>query len=283
MNKIFNKKIVFWAAAVLVVFLMSCSTVLVLKTFFKKNNTANQSAGQGLKSAEVINKLNIGLAGELVKSGYNRQINLNATINYTMDDYNFELAFDSNNSILLSVDKNPNDNQAIKNKIVGFMEDNGLSLADYRILKPNKDLEYLTYVNGDTVCQFSNTKNGSDVKLAYYEVVCLDKKVMQDKYAQVNKLLAIYKKSGYEADFSQVAIRTGSGQDQAYAIVDLNSDKKGQKLLFVATKNSWDYLGDLLSGGKQYSNGKYSITPELKKKIEDPKYEALLRGVIAKG
>lgn len=284
MNKKFNNKIIFWSAAVLIVLFVACSTVLILKTIFSKQKAINQSAGQVLDSAEIIKRFSEKPVKSLSGDSYGRQMNLTATLKYRLDSKNYELLIESKDAMLFSIDKSVlSDTKVVKGEVAGFMKSNGFSKVYYKPYGSDGDLEYSTYANSSTVCQFSNTKSTSQVKFLSLAMVCLDKKVIQDKYVQVDKLLATDKKTKQLNDFSQALIQTESKGNLAYATISLNSNKSHRKLLFAATGNSWEYLGDLLAGGKQYSNGKYSITPELRQSIKNSKYGDFLSTVLAIG
>lgn len=284
MNKIFNKKIIFWVEAVLIVLFVAFSTVLILKTIFSKQKVINQSAGQVLDSAEIVKSFSDKPVKSLSGDSYGRQMNLIATLKYKLDDKDYELLVESKDSMLFSVDKSVlGDTKVVKSEITDFMKINGFSKAYYKPYGSDGSLEYSTYTNSSTVCQFSNSKLNSQVKFLSFEMVCLDKKVIQDKYIQVDKLLATDKKTKQLNGFSQALIQTESKGNLAYATISLNSNKSHQKLLFAASRNSWEYLGDLLAGGKQYSNGKYSITPELRQSIKNSKYGDFLSTVLAIG
>lgn len=52
-------------------------------------------------------------------------------------------------------------------------------------------------------------------------------------------------------------------------------------LLFGTTHGATEYIADLSEGNEQYNNGKYTITPEVRAKISDPKYEGFLLQQLA--
>ena len=52
-------------------------------------------------------------------------------------------------------------------------------------------------------------------------------------------------------------------------------------LLFANVGNTTEFLADLAAGDQSFNNGKYNITPEVTRKISDPKYNGFLLRQIA--
>ena len=52
-------------------------------------------------------------------------------------------------------------------------------------------------------------------------------------------------------------------------------------LLFANVGKTTEFLADLAAGDQSFNNGKYNITPEVTRKISDPKYNGFLLRQIA--
>lgn len=273
-----SKKMKFSVAAVIFVMAVSVATVFLLKKFVGKVEPEKNVAVVNIRSGgvieEFINKTPGALAGDI----YSRQSRVAATVNYKLVGYQYEVGLSTDNSVTMSLrdaDKR-GDDAAIRMQVANFMDRLGLKASDYSVYGSAKDLKYRTYVGKEVVCQSLTNQD----QASFYQLACVDRRGISEKYAEIAKYLAIYDK---KIDFDQALIQSGSKDNLAYAIVSLNSDKQHNKLLFAAVSGKWAYLGDLLAGGKQYSNGKFSITPDLQNRISDAKYDGYLNEVLTKG
>lgn len=273
-----SKKIKFSIGAVVFVVAVSITTVFLLKKFVGKAEPKPGQTAVNIKAVDIIRKFNDNPPRALSSDVYNQQLKTIATVNYKLIGHKYEVSLSTDNSVTMSlrdVDKH-GDDAAIRMQVANFMDKLGLRTSDYDLYGAGKEFKYRTYVGKGVVCQSLANQD----QASFYQLACVDQQDISKKYTEIDKYLAIYDK---KIDFDQALIQSGSKDNLAYAIVSLNADKQHNKLLFAAVSDKWAYLGDLLAGGKQYSNGKFSITPDLQKRISDAKYKGYLDEVLAKG
>jgi hypothetical protein len=90
----------------------------------------------------------------------------------------------------------------------------------------------------------------------------------------MDKFLHLYE-GGDLPDFTLATRSVVTEGNKSFTILKLKSQTKAPTLLFAAIQDDWSYVADLNGTGVE-SNGKYVITPEVKAKIDDPKYNGFL-------
>lgn len=181
-----------------------------------------------------------------------------------------------------ATEKASKDTSEAVEQIKKFASDQGLQLVDS--LQQNDDTnQYLSFKNSAAFCELHINKPASDPELANqtatYNFACADAKELNDQYGLATKLLGVYNNSGMRP--SQVDITSESQDDIGYHLLYAKQGDKPHLLLFGKVGEAIEYIADLAEGDSQYNNGKYNITPEVRAKISDPKYNGYLLKQIA--
>lgn len=215
---------------------------------------------------------------------YSQQANTTAGIEYKSNDKKYSIHANTQLSMqFFAKNKSQKDDSAtVQSQSIAFMEKQGLT----KTTTPSTDdktLHYTTFINKEAICQSidftppttTNTDKTIDAR-QYHQISCMDKKVIDDEYASIEKLLTIYKKSQNLPEFTRAVRTVNSDKNVSYSLVNLTNNSTHNILLFASVNNNWEFLGDLAVGDAQYSTGKYIITPEVKSKISDPKYNGIM-------
>lgn len=284
MDKPINKKILIIVATIVIIIAVSCLTVFVLKNITsKKSSTASKTDTKTLSADEVIKAFKI---TSLSDKSYSKQDKAAALLQYKSDKEDFGVSLPLNTSIIYSTSDadNNDDTSEVQSQLTSFMKDNGLNPDNTTIYNNNKTLSYKTYSNSTTVCQMlSNNDPATSNQSHFHQFTCITKISIADQYNSVKKLLSVEGTLKIPDDYMLAFIVNNSKNNIKYSILNLDSKTKHQGLLFAAIDDKWEYLGDLMGGGKQYATEKYSITPELQAKINDAKYKGFLKESLVKG
>jgi hypothetical protein len=136
------------------------------------------------------------------------------------------------------------------------------------------------YANDKIVCQLTDSQPIASAPanaLRYHTIACVNVSDIKQEYLQIEKLLTIYRKTNKLIAFSSASRITATNGSIAYSIINLAATNYTYpRLLFAAVNDSWSYIGDLSAGDLKYSTGEYIITPEIKTKISDPKYQGFI-------
>lgn len=277
------KKIVIVIAAVMAVILVSVLTVFLLKqTVVKKEATTNGSSTAVSSASDILK--NFKISGLDSSSKYSSQTDSASILQYKLDTEVLGISLATNKSTLfVTIDPSKaKDTADIQSQTTSFMEKKGLAVINTTIYNPNKALKYMTYADDTAVCQLMSTDEAISTGQSHLQqLTCVDKKTISDQYNSIKKLLAIGDASRQVAGYAQALITENSKDNIKYSILSLNATGKSQRLLFASVNDKWEYLGDLLGGGKQYATEKGSITPELQAKINNVKYKGFLKASLA--
>lgn len=279
------KPILVSLASLVVVVGIGVATAMLLKQNLVKESTGEQQQTKPAKSAREILE-------ELTK---NNAIALFTTEAYTLSnpqgslvqakpegkDYAISIQ-SKHDARYAATEKASKDTGEAVEQIKKFASDQGLRLVD-SIQQNDTSNQYLSFKNSATFCELHINKPASDSELtnrtATYNFVCADAKVFNDQYELASKLLGIYNNSNMRP--SQVDILSESQDDIGYHLLYAKQDDKPYLLLFGRVGSTIEYIANLAEGDTQYNNGKYNITPEVRAKISDPKYNGYLLKQIA--
>jgi hypothetical protein len=167
------------------------------------------------------------------------------------------------------------DSSEVQAQTTAFMTARGLNKVDQKVSSADTP-KYTTYKNTATVCQLTDADNTNDpASPSYHELVCTDNNAIQNEYSVIEKLLGLYKASHQLAGFTQATRVVTNEGNKSMAVLTFTGIQSHPALLFAAVNGIWAYVGDIGSGTA--SNGKYSLTPEVRTAIADPKYEGFLK------
>jgi hypothetical protein len=170
-----------------------------------------------------------------------------------------------------------NNKTAVQEQTTQFMETKGYSKTENSGGATSESPSYITYESKGAVCQLSSSPADTVAKSpAFHKLSCIEKTAIQNEYVAVKSLLDLYGKDNKNEDFNEVIRSTKSEGNKSLAVLSLVADKKATSLLFAAIDKNWAYIGSL-SDGTAVSNGKYTISPETRQVINDPKYGDFLK------
>jgi len=282
MNHQTIKKITIVITAIVAVSLVSLSTVFLLKNLItKKDSSNNKTSSVVLLAKDVLKSFKIpGLSNDK----YTKLTSAKGLLQYKTDSEIFGISLSTNKSIISSTTSSnkSTDTPAIQTQVTSYMKDKGLAETNSTIYNSNKALVYKTFKNDNVICQLMSNDGPILTGQSHsHQLTCVDSKEISDQYISIKKLLATDNAPKLTASPSQVLVVTNSKDNIRYSILNFSSKSKQQRLLFATVDEKWEYLGDLIDGGKQYTTGKSSITPELQTKIDDVKYKGFLRNNVA--
>lgn len=173
--------------------------------------------------------------------------------------------------------KDAGDLQKIQDQITTFMQSKGYDKINNTGTATSENPSYLTYASTGAVCQLTTSKpaEGAPTLLPYVAVACVEKGTVDQEYTAIDTLLTIYKQTQALPDFSEIIRTTKTDADKSMAILSLSGGQDTPSLLFAAIDDNWTYIGNLNGSGA--TNGKYTITPEMRTRINDPKYGDFLK------
>lgn len=269
------KRIALIVLAVIVVALIAVGTVLILKNINQKT-TDNIS----LESATniVSDYIKPDAIASLSSDKYQQQTNNSYIIGYKSSNQTYSINITTKDSVLFYANQKPESDSTkdIQDQTIAFMAQKKLNKIESPTTA-DKNVQYTTFVGLLTVCQLIDylppTESGM---LPYHQISCADNSLIEQEYLDIEKLLSIYRESQTLPVFTQANKYTESKDEVSYSIIFLTKQSSESQLLFAAVDNNWTYIGDLMAGDPKYSNAKYIITPEIKDKISDPKYNNFL-------
>lgn len=271
-----RRKLLILVISVLLLAVSSLATLLILK----RAATQAESASNAISATEVVKNFNSSNdITSLSATQYQKQINNSSSVSYGLSGKSYSVTVQAKASTLfVAVSKTqPNDDSAVQAQVATFMNKYGLVSANSPA-NPINELSYTTYAGDNAICQLQdNNPPTSSGMLRSHTLSCVDKNSIKDEYTSIEKLLAVHNKSHGAITFTKALRITKSDKNVTYSTLYLSGDKTQSSLLLLAAVNgNWEYLGDLATGDAKYSTGMYIITPELKTKIDDPKYNSVI-------
>jgi len=282
MNHQTIKKITIVITAIVAVSLISLSTVFLLKNLItKKDSSSTKTASVVLSANDLLKSFKV---SGLSNDKYTKLTSVTGLLQYKTGSELYGISLSTNKSIIASTtspDKST-DTPAIQSQVALYMKDKGLTESNSDIYNSNKSLVYKTFKNDNIICQLMSNDGPILTGQSHsHQLTCVDNKEITDQYNSIKKMLATSNAPKLTASPSQILVITNSKDNIRYSILNFSSKSKQQRLLFAAVDEKWEYLGDLIGGGKQYATGKSSITPELQTKIDNVKYKGFLKEKVA--
>ena len=149
-------------------------------------------------------------------------------------------------------------------------------------IPPSKSISYKSFANTTIICQIRTTTPAAESGLPrLHQLSCVDKTDISDRYARIEALLSVYATSAGTLKPELVSYTEESENDVSYTLLAITTDTSTKNLLFAKVGKTTEFLADLAEGDQSFNNGKYNITPEVKRKISDPKYNGFLLRQIA--
>ena len=131
-----------------------------------------------------------------------------------------------------------------------------------------------TYSDTSTICQYRGQAPGNYG--GSYSLTCVSSKQIQQEYAAVAQLVALYNKGHAQASYTQIdRSQLVTQGDKSLAVVTFYQGKTSSQQLFAAINNNWEFIVTLSSG--TITNGKYSTSPEVEAALNNPKYGSFLQ------
>jgi hypothetical protein len=269
-----HRKFFIIVISILLLALFSVATVFILKSIIPNKNNS-----KAISASEVISSLNGSTdISSLSSKLYQKQINNSSSINFELTGKSYSVSVQTKLSTLFfAVSKSQqNDNSLVQTQMTTLMNKYKLEKSSSPDNSTN-DLAYTTFVSDKAVCQLEDTNPPANSgMLRSHKLSCADKTDIDSEYTAIEKLLAIHDKSQTAIKFTKALRITKTDKNVSYSTIYLSSDTSQSILLFAAVNDNWEYLGDLSAGDIKYSTGLYIITPEIKAKISDPKYNGLI-------
>lgn len=267
----------------LLVIAVSALTVFALVKIFPQDNSSSTAV---LSPADIIAKVKTNGTISGLDKDYTipkqSLVSVN-TISYTADNsYTIQAPSE------VSVQFEQNDKQAPQNSTSVKAALDSFLTKKANLKKATSGTNALplmtVYDSDTTTCQVFDMppfgKSGAVLALA-----CVKKSVINDQYASINKLLALY--SGTKSDIaSPVSIRTNTitQKNMTLTMLDLYGLKTktgAVTLIFAAIDDKWEYIGQrLISATDATAIVDNSISSELKAKLADPRYNGFLQQYV---
>lgn len=275
-----RKKILFIVVSVVIFIGIGFATVISLKSIVGKTATGSQTATVMTPTDLMAAYIAPNTINSLSSKLYRSQPISAATIQYHSSSKTYSVGVSTTHSSLFSAinQDQPDDSALVQNQTIAFMTKEGFTKTNDAPAAAN-GLVYTNFANSKTVCQLTDSSPAANSGLLrYHQMSCVDKTVIDSEYTAIESLLAIYNQSHTISKIAQVNREVGTDKNVSYATLAISTDSAHLLLLFGAVDNSWSYLGNLTVDNAQASSSRYNITPEVRAKINDPKYN----GFIAK-
>lgn len=266
---------------VFVIFLVAIATTVVILSFVIKKpadkSTKQMSASEVISAYDSSEDISI-----FPTSSYNIQQKVPSNINYKLSSETYSVTVSTDKTLMFyaKTESQKDDSSAAQSQTSDFMNKSGLDQIS-STLSTDETIRTIIYANNSTVCQFFELTPDSKSSLSQlYELSCADVSSFNDKYASIEKLLTIYRKTEKLDSYTQATQDTRSKDNISYSVINLTTKTDSPSLLFGAVDDNWEYIGSLSDNSASASKGKYSITPETKAKINDSKYKDFISSNI---
>lgn len=162
--------------------------------------------------------------------------------------------------------------------IANFIIQNGYERTENTGLATVSPPKYLTFKSPIGTCQLRSAPSvDTQQTVAFYEVTCVDSTAISQEYSNLEMLFSLYKEMSALPAFETASRSIAIEDNKSLSIVALNGDGTKKSLLFAAIDNNWEFIGDLSDSSAAESNGKYSISNEIRSKIDDARWEGFLK------
>lgn len=189
-----------------------------------------------------------------------------ARVTLTAGDYDYETSAPTDHSLLFVA----NDTREIDRTAAVITQTTAFLASKGYKRTADSTSKQTTYLYDGAVCQLTSSPQSTP---ASYLMACADKITIDDEYRAIESLLDIYKAKHQLDALARGSTTTAEEGDKAMTIVNLTTKhNQHPRLLFAAINNKWEYLGDVGQGTAAASNGKYTISTEVRAAASNPKY-----------
>ncbi len=271
----------------LLVIAIGAITVVVLNNFVPHNKVASNTTAKTiaiLEPADIIKQYQApGTIDELANL-YTKKTATSSgldIINYTTDKS--YTVFITATDVVQFEQK---DKTALTNSpVIKSSSEAFLIKQQLRKKSPTADVKaplFEIFDSNKTTCQLFDLppSNGAGALLT---LACTKKSAVDDQYATINKLLALYDgPRSAIANPVSIVLRTIKEDNKTLSTTDIYGLKTASgatSLIFAAIDTKWEYIGqrNISNGDTQVDN---SISAALKAKTNDPKYQGFLKKYI---
>lgn len=279
------KRILLIALCFLVIGAVGVGVVALLRTFLPKSNTPTNTNSSGvLPSSEIITAFKTPGAIKGLETGYDQQAErAEARVIYKAEGRKYTVSTPTKHSILFFAKSTsqPNDMSSIQEQATAFIAAKGYEKTENTGTAKAENPAYITYKSPIGACQLTSSQPATlPGALAYHSLACADSTAITQEYSTTEMLLTLYRNTHPAPSFSESS-RLGANEDnKMLSIVSLSGDGARASLLFAAIDGNWEYIGDLGSTSEADSNGKYTVSAEMRSKINDTRYGNFLKSRI---
>lgn len=201
----------------------------------------------------------------------------NGRIIATLDGKNYAINVPTKQSVLFFA-KTPgqqNGLAAVEQQVSSFMTGKGYNKTENTgQAKKSENPSFVTYKSNAGICQLVSAQPATQEGFAFHTISCSEDTAINQEYATIESLLALYKKEQEQQTFTQASRTTTTEENKTLSFLTLNGESSTM-LLFAAIDNNWEYIGNV--GGDVNSNGKYAISDDIRSKIDDGRWGNFLK------
>ncbi|MBC7869120.1 hypothetical protein H7X69_03020 [Candidatus Saccharibacteria bacterium] len=266
---------------VLIVIAFGAITVLVLSKFIPQDKATVINLGP----AEIVKQYKTTGAVSGLSDRYDKMdqaLTGMSVIAYTSDDSYTIYGTPTDFVQFEQKDKATANSTSIKSAVETFLITNSFKK---KLTNPNKESTLATiFENNQTVCQLVDLPPFKETN-AVLSLSCIKKSTLDDKYSEINKLLALYGDRKPSIGIpDNISINTIKDDNKILSIINIygiGSKKSAVALVFAAISGKWEYLGQrvLSSSTPGVDNGLVNgaMSDDLKTSIKDTKYGEFLK------
>lgn len=272
------KRTILIIACLLLVGAVAVGVIALLRNITPKT-AQNTNIDTAISGEEIIKAIQIPGAIKPL-DGFTQQANPSGTtqILYKSDDQPYAVSAPAKASVLFVAPAlGPAPNNA-EEEIVKFITERGYTKTE-TAPTPVASTKDITLKSSGGVCQIVSPqpREGQQV-IVFYQIACVDSAVISQEYSNLEKLLSIYKEGGGKIpSFASASRSTTTEENKSFSIVTLNGNNARLSLLFASVDNNWEFIGDLTGDNSPTANGKYTISAEMRSKMNSSQYDNFLR------
>ena len=277
-----KKPILIGLAVMVAVIVLSVGTAFLLRTVNKSESPSSQSATTSPATPnQVIEAYKKPGAVAALSEVLYQQLNeaSDAYVSYTLSGHNYSVSTLTKERALFSAKGTlkEDDTKKVQDQTAEFMRTKEYNKAETPD-QAAKNVPTVTYASETAVCQLTSSEMPVPENMrAYHQLACIEQSEIEKEYAFIEKMLVLYKTSHPIMPFKGISRLTRTEDNKSYTLLRVTGAETSPILLFAAIGDSWAFIGDLGgSNGAQQTNAKYTITPEIKAAISDPKYGGFL-------
>lgn len=279
------KRILLIGLCLLVIGGVGAGAIALLRTFLPKSNTSTDTNSSGvLPSNEVVAAFKTPGAIKGFEAGYDQQAErAEARVIYRAEGRKYTLSTPTKHSVLFfakSTDQ-PNDTSSIQDQTTAFITTKGYERTENTGSTKSENPAYITYKSAIGTCQLTSSQPATiPGSLAFHALACADSTTIAQEYSTTEMLLTLYRNTHPTPSFSESSRTSANEDNKMLSIISLSGDGARASLLFAAIDGNWEYIGDLGSTSEADSNGKYTVSAEMRSKINDARYGDFLKSRI---